>query len=70
MQTCSVSGRSGFELKLGENAGEINARPELRRQDVDFEAERAEAGFDAEMPRRQPAVAGALVGSSRSPAPR
>jgi len=50
-----------FELKLGENAGEIDARSKFRRQDVDFEAKRAEACFNAEMPRRQPAIARALI---------
>ena len=61
MHTCSVSRPVRLELELGENAGEIDARSEFRRQDVDFEAERTEPGFDAEMPRRQPAVAGALI---------
>ena len=60
MQTCSVSGRSASSSS-SVRTPVINARPEFRRQDVDFEAERAEAGFDAEMPRRQPAVARALV---------
>ena len=51
----------GLKLKLGEDAGEIDTRPELRRQDIDFETERPEPGFNTEMPRRQPAIARALV---------
>src|SRR5205823_15082774 len=37
----------GLQFQLREYAGQINARPELRREDVDFEPERAEAGLDA-----------------------
>src|SRR6185436_2029902 len=51
----------GLELVLGEDAREIHARAELRREDVHFEAERAEARFDAEVARREPAVGSALI---------
>src|SRR6185503_11517602 len=49
-----------FQLELGEDAGEVEARAELRRQDVHFEAEGAEAGLHAEMARGELAVARAL----------
>src|SRR5215475_1187684 len=50
----------GLELELGQDAGEVEARAELRREDVHFEPERAEARLDPEVARRQPAVARAL----------
>src|SRR5262249_3644103 len=50
-----------LERKLGEDAGEIHARAEFRRQDIDLETERAEPGLDAEMTGREAAVARALV---------
>ena len=50
-----------LELELGQDAGEIDARTEFGRQDVDLEPERAEPGLDAEMARRETAVARALV---------
>ena len=52
--------RVGLELELGEDAGEVQARAELGREDVDLEPERAEARLDAEVPRREPPVARAL----------
>src|SRR4029077_13624892 len=61
MHTCSVIGWSGLELEFGEDAGEIDARAEFRRQDIDLEPERAEPGFYPEVAGREPAVARALV---------
>ena len=51
----------GLELELGEDAGQVHARAELGREDVDLQPERAEPRLDAEVARREPAVAGALV---------
>ena len=56
----------GLKLELGQNAGQIDARTEFGRQDIDLEPERAEPGFDAEMARAQAAVAGALIVQSVS----
>src|SRR5215470_5433176 len=50
----------GLELELGQDAGEVEARAELRREDVDLEPERAESRLDPEVARGQPAVARAL----------
>ena len=50
-----------LKLKLGQNAGEIDARTEFRRQDIDLKPERAEPGFDAEVARGEAAVTGALI---------
>jgi len=50
----------GLELELREDAGEIKARAELGRQDVHLQPERPEAGLDAEVARRELAVARAL----------
>ena len=49
------------ELDLGQDAGEVHARSELGREDVDLEPERAESRLDAEMAGREPAIARALV---------
>ena len=61
MHTCSVHALVGLELELGEDAGEIDARAELGREDVHFQPERAEARLDAEVARGEAAVARALV---------
>src|SRR4029079_7454992 len=53
--------RIRLELDLGQDAGQVHARPELRRQDVHLQPERAQPGLDAEMAGRQPAIACALV---------
>src|SRR5260221_14460519 len=50
----------GLELELAQYAREVNAGAELGRQDVHFEAERAEPRFDAEMARRQSSIRRAL----------
>src|SRR5258707_13641272 len=50
----------GLELQFGEHACEIDARAELRREDVHFEPERAESCFHAEMPRRKAPIGSAL----------
>src|SRR3954466_12105897 len=49
-----------LELELAQDAREVDARAELRREDVHFQPERAEAGFHAEMARRQATIGGAL----------
>src|SRR5687767_11360586 len=50
----------GLELELRQDAREVKARTEVRREDVDLEPERAQSRLDAEMARRELAVARAL----------
>src|SRR2546425_13210381 len=50
----------GLELQLGEYSGQIDARAELRREDVHLEPERAESCLDAKMARRQASIGCAL----------
>src|SRR6266550_8866057 len=38
-----------LQRELGKNAGQVDARPELGREDVDVEPERAEPGFDTQV---------------------
>lgn len=52
----------GLDFGLGQDAGEIEPRPELGRQDVDFEPERPQARLDPQMAGRQATVTRALVG--------
>ena len=54
--------RIRLEFELGENAGQVDARPELGGEDIDFQPERAEPGFHSQVTGGEPAVARPLVG--------